>query len=359
MKRPAAHVRTLAITFVLSITALVTAAAADVPEYTVQRTRGPIVIDGRLDEDSWSLAASTEPFQFPWWTAGDKEQTTVRMLWSDTFLYIAYECTDAHISATVWNTNGSTYLDDTVELFWNPNPSMPDWDKWYYMFEMNCFGNLLSVMRNPNYAISERESRILLPRIGHVITGTLNNDNDTDTGWVLEVAVRFEDYPELLAVAPQSGDMWRVGLNRCGGVTNEQFSQWSPSQTDRPSFHVPADFGRIVFSDTLAGDPVSVDETDAAPAPAAVVIEGVSPNPFNAAATISFTLAGDGMVEAAVYGIDGSLVKKLTSKSMIAGSHRLVWNGVDNDGRTAGSGVYIVRIAAAGTVAASRLAFVK
>jgi hypothetical protein len=71
--------------------------------------------------------------------------------------------------------------------------------------------------------------------------------------WPREMAVRFDEYTELFdGAAPEPGAMWRINLNRCGGKTNPQYSQWSPSQTDRPNFHVPEDFGSIIFS----ADPV-------------------------------------------------------------------------------------------------------
>ena len=117
------------------------------------------------------------------------------------------------------------------------------------MFEMNCIGNLLSVYTGPGKDIQQRACRIMVPHIAQSIKGTVNDDTDTDSSWVLEIAVRFSDYTELFdGSTPKDGDMWRVGLNRCGGKVNEQFSQWSPSQTDGPSFHRPEDFGKIFFS---------------------------------------------------------------------------------------------------------------
>lgn len=216
------------------------------PEYQVQRTVGKITIDGIIDEADWAAAKPVGDFVFQWWTEGEKEQTEVKMLWNDTFLYIAYVCQDKHIWADHFSTNEDTYKDDCVEFFWNPNPAN---GKMYNMFEMNCIGNLLSVYNNFERSIKLRESRIIPPHIGRSVKGTLNNDSDTDTSWTLEVALRFSDYPELFnARAPKDGDMWRVALNRCGGKTNPQNSQWSPSQTPTHNFHAPDDFGKLVFS---------------------------------------------------------------------------------------------------------------
>ena len=47
---------------------------------------------------------------------------------------------------------------------------------------------------------------------------------------------------------PHNGDLWHLNLNRLGGKTNSQFSQWSPGKTKEPQFHAPEYFGRVIFS---------------------------------------------------------------------------------------------------------------
>ncbi len=221
---------------------------ADVPEYSVLKTTEKIVIDGILDEKDWETAKPAGNFVFPWLRKGEKEQTEVKMLWDDTFLYVSFKCQDKHIWAEHFDTNSDTCLDDCVEIFWDPNPEDPR--RKYNMFEMNCVGNVLSVYVGSGESIKQRVSRIMVPHIAQSIQGTLNNDEDIDTGWLLEIAIRFSDYPELSKLtAPVHRDYWRVGLNRCGGKTNDQYSQWSPTQSDNPNFHAPKDFGKIIFND--------------------------------------------------------------------------------------------------------------
>jgi hypothetical protein len=216
---------------------------AEAPQYQVMRTTGKIAIDGILDDADWASAKSVGAFAFPWWKAGDKEQTEAKLLWDDNFLYLSFRCDDAHIWADHYDANSATCLDDCAEIFWNPNPKAGDS---YNMFEMNCIGNALSVCNNLKKPILE--NKILPPHMAQRIDGTVNNDSDTDKGWVLEVAIRFSDYPGLFdGRTPKDGDFWRIGLNRCGGKINEQFSQWSASQTPQPNFHAPKDFGKIIF----------------------------------------------------------------------------------------------------------------
>ena len=229
---------------IAAIIAFSSTAFAEKPEYTVYRTTGGIVVDGILDEEDWKNAPSFGDFKFPWWENGAKEQTEAKMLWDGKFLYLSFKCDDSHIWAEYFDHNSATCRDDCAEIFWSPAPVT---DKGYYMFEMNCIGNVLSVCNDLKKDILQ--NKILLPHIAQTIQGTVNNDDDKDSGWILEVAIRFGDYTTLTDDAtPKSGDIWKIGLNRCGGKTNQQYSQWSPSQTDRPNFHKPEDFGTIHFS---------------------------------------------------------------------------------------------------------------
>jgi DNA-binding beta-propeller fold protein YncE len=86
-------------------------------------------------------------------------------------------------------------------------------------------------------------------RIATSVDGTLNDDTDKDRGWVLEVAIPFANFAEVTGRShPRDGDIWHLNLNRLGGQTNPQYSQWSPGTTKAPAFHAPDTFGRVTFS---------------------------------------------------------------------------------------------------------------
>ena len=52
---------------------------------------------------------------------GKKEQTVAKMLWDDEYLYVAFLCQDAHISAERTKHDSSVWLDDCVEVFAAPD----------------------------------------------------------------------------------------------------------------------------------------------------------------------------------------------------------------------------------------------
>ena len=253
--------------FVLTVISLSVnpTSAADPPRYEIRRAAGKITIDGKLDEPAWKAAKSVGAFKFAWWKAGKKEQTVAKLLWDDTHLYVSFRCEDAHIWATHTKRDSSVWKDDCVEVFLAPNPKQPDN---YFNIEMNVNGAFLDQHHpdGPGKKVP-REWNAAGVKIAVTLDGTKNDDSDVDRGWVLEAAIPLKNFAKVAAldgaaathpsgvaasVPPKPGDVWHLNLNRLGGKTNPQHSQWSPSRTKTPQFHAPRDFGRVVFSGVAA-----------------------------------------------------------------------------------------------------------
>ncbi|NER36075.1 MAG: hypothetical protein F6J93_19170 [Oscillatoria sp. SIO1A7] len=216
------------------------------PSYSILRTNSPMVIDGKLDEPAWTAAPDVGAFKFPWWEEGKKEQTVAKMLWDDDRLYVFFIVEDAHIWAEQTERDSAVFKDDCVEVFVAPNPEKP---LSYFNIEMNVREAFLDQFhpQGPQSSTSEWNGRGI--QIATSIVGTLNDDSDTDKYWILEAAIPFSNFANIAQnTPPKPGEIWHLNLNRLGGKTNRQFSQWSPSQTPKPQFHAPQDFGRVTFS---------------------------------------------------------------------------------------------------------------
>jgi hypothetical protein len=91
--------------------------------------------------------------------------------------------------------------------------------------------------------------------------------------------------------------------------------------------------------------------TDAPPpvelaVPSATELHPITPNPCNPSATIRFDLSRDGRVRVDLYDVTGRRVRQLVDRDMKAGrSHVLLWDGRNDSGQRAASGVYICRLA--------------
>jgi predicted component of type VI protein secretion system len=75
-------------------------------------------------------------------------------------------------------------------------------------------------------------------------------------------------------------------------------------------------------------------------------LRSIHPNPFNPQTTVAFSLANEGLVRIAIYDVRGTLVRRLVDEVKPAGEHSSVWNGIDDAGRPAPSGIYFVRMIA-------------
>ena len=181
-------------------------------------------------------------FVFPWYEEGEKEQTVAKMLWDDEHLYVAFLCWDKHISATHANRDDPVSRDDCAEVFVSPNPGDI---MTYFNIEINAIGTVLD--RGPYNGRSAEWTAEGL-RNAVVVEGSLNDDSDEDRYWTMEIAIPFTVFGDVaLHRPPKDGDVWRLNLNRCGGETNLQYSQWSGSQTEIPDFHEPVDYGIVQF----------------------------------------------------------------------------------------------------------------
>jgi hypothetical protein len=101
-------------------------------------------------------------------------------------------------------------------------------------------------------------------------------------------------------------------------------------------------------------------QPDVASVPDAVFAQGsslgkISPNPFNPRTTIAYRVERAGPVELTVHDLRGARVQTLVSSSRAAGEYTATWDGRDAGGRTAASGVYLLRLKTADTVDGAKI----
>jgi hypothetical protein len=95
--------------------------------------------------------------------------------------------------------------------------------------------------------------------------------------------------------------------------------------------------------------------TGAAPPASRRAAVRAAPNPFNPQTTLHFSLPRAGPARLAVFDLRGRRVRTLVAGRLAAGEHAVRWNGRDGAGRAAPSGVYLVRLAADGMAASTRV----
>ena len=96
-----------------------------------------------------------------------------------------------------------------------------------------------------------------------------------------------------------------------------------------------------------------------ASAPVRFALTQNQPNPFNPSTAIGFSLPEAGAVSLHVFDVNGHLVRTLASGPHAAGAHTVSWDGSDDRGQAAPSGIYLYRLTASGATATRRMTLLK
>ncbi len=70
------------------------------------------------------------------------------------------------------------------------------------------------------------------------------------------------------------------------------------------------------------------------------------PNPFNPQTEIKFSLPQPSQVKLEIFNVRGQKVKTLLNQDMVAGTHSVIWDGRNEDGKNVASGIYFYRLKA-------------
>ncbi len=141
-------------------------------------------------------------------------ETHCQLLWDDSCLYIRAIMDEPHLWATQTKNEQRIYLDNAFELFVDPDGDGLN----YVELEINGLGATWDLLMAKPYraggdAISCYDMRGVKKNVW--LNGTLNNPNDTDKGWVVTLAVPFENFRGLCSKPyPVAGDCWRINLVR-------------------------------------------------------------------------------------------------------------------------------------------------
>ena len=130
---------------------------------------------------------------------------------------------------------------------------------------------------------------------------------------------------------------------------------WYASPTSPPGQWAPAG----VLGDILGafGHMPIVDGVDDPPL---VLAARQSPNPFNPVTEIRFDLPRDGRVQLRVFDVRGAVVRTLLDAELPAGrDHAVRWNGLDDRGAAAASGVYFYRLDAGERTVLGKMALIR
>ena len=235
--------------------------------YIVNKINDQINIDGKDDELAWSNAIYTDDFID---IEGDKipsQKTNVKMLWDDKFLYVFAKLYENHIWGDITKRDEVIYYNNDFEVFINPNDDVFS----YGEIEINALGTEWDLFLNRPYRLKGKADSswdINGLKSAVDISGTLNDPNDLDDYWTVEIAIPLKEIEKLNTSGKDekviSGDVWRINFSRVNWdfeINNGVYSRkkengkylpeynwvWSPQGII--NMHVPENWGYLVFSE--------------------------------------------------------------------------------------------------------------
>jgi hypothetical protein len=226
---------------------------------------GVIKIDGKLDEKEWKDAPSTGDFVRTMdGLATPDQKTQAKVLWDDKNLYVAFNCEDKDVWATMDKHDDKLWTQEAVEMFIDADGD----GKTYVELQVNpknaTFDSYLPAYRkNENDWNSKMKTAVK-------VDGTVDKRDDTDKGWVVEMAIPLEDAmgkeKTMKNVPPKVGTEWRVNFFRLDSPAGRPTlgTGWSPPMVG--DFHALDRFGVLIFGDEKGQAPMAKAEAPAPPA---------------------------------------------------------------------------------------------
>lgn len=238
-----------------------------VRNYVVYQPIGSMAIDGIADEPSWNKVVWTEDFVDIEGPLKPKPtyQTRVKMLWDKNYLYLLAELEEPHIWCYYSQHDQIVYHENDFEVFIDPDGDAHN----YFEFELNAANTLFDLFlpkpyRDGGKALLTWDAKGFKSAVS--IDGTLNNPNDNDKKWTLEMAIPFESLKmETETPVPVDGVIWKINFSRVEWQTtivdgryqkkkDEKTglflseNNWVWNATGEINMHTPERWGMLQFS---------------------------------------------------------------------------------------------------------------
>ena len=186
-------------------------------QYTISKTNTAPVIDGSVNEDEWTAAPWSEHFTDIEGKAKPTPRfnTRFRLLWDESYLYIAAELIEPDIWSTLTKHDTIVFLDNDFEVFIDPDNDTHH----YFEIEINASGTILDLYmskpyRNRGKLKMDWNAAGLQKAI--FIDGSLNDNTDVDKRWTVEMAIPFTSLQQdsIITDKPTNGTVWRLNFSR-------------------------------------------------------------------------------------------------------------------------------------------------
>ena len=141
---------------------------------------------------------------------------------------------------------------------------------------------------------------------------------------------------------------WQLYREGSGQIIDAQYNYWGACPPDSYDIYPLGEFDFSNYSDSLIITGFGLSKNNGIPA--GFKLFQNYPNPFNTTTTIEYRIIEDGLVSLEIYNLLGQVVKTLVNSPQHAREYRVIWDGRDDYGKGAASGVYFCQLKTGGMV---------
>lgn len=210
------------------------------------RATSAVEVDGRADEPAWKDAEAITDFRLLITMEKPTERTEVRFCYDDTFLYAAFTCSDKDVYALYEERDAWLWESDAVELFLKPSEDNP----MYYEFEVAPNNAVFDarMVNTGSGGFKRWASWDCNMRTAAQIDGSLNDWQDRDAGYCVEMAVPLDCFSETIGDRPLAGLRWKFAAVRVDcSVTLELEERSATANVPDGNLHLKSGYSTLVF----------------------------------------------------------------------------------------------------------------
>jgi len=239
--------------------------------YIIYQSADVLTMDGHPHEASWQNVTWSQYFIDIEGNTKPKPpvNTRFKMLWDKHNLYVFAELEEPHIWGTLKTRDEIVYNDNDFEIFIDPDGDTHQ----YFEIEVNVLNTIFDLYMDKPYrnrGIADIKWDAAGLQSGIAIEGTLNNPDETDKKWMVEMAIPFTSLrKDKSTPVPENNTVWRMNFSRVqwdSEIVNNQYQRkrdannkllpennyvWTEQGVI--NMHFPERWGYVVFSKQPAG----------------------------------------------------------------------------------------------------------
>lgn len=216
--------------------------------YNVARLGEPMKIDAIWDKPQWKNIQAIEITNYMGTIPGFKPLAQAKMMYDADNLYVIFHVKDRYVRCITKEINGPVWEDGAVEFFFAPDIKQP---LLYFNLETNCGGTPLMhfnlVPRKESKELSKEDIKKI--EIAHTLPQIIDPEMKDPVTWTLEYRIPLAILEKYFKITrPGKGVEWKANFYKIAeNSSNPHYITWSVVEIEKPDFHRPEFFGRLIF----------------------------------------------------------------------------------------------------------------